>query len=140
MKKRIMALSVFLMITIGFGSVLVQAQSDLDWTVVKQIKLENQPVDVAASDDGSLIFVLTPNEIVVYDLPRNQVIKRVPIGGSYDRIKYSAKNNLLVLSSSSSKTLDIIKIDWIQDIDISGRAFRGPADAPVTIAVFDDYQ
>jgi hypothetical protein len=58
----------------------------------------------------------------------------------FDRITYSGKSNTLVLTSSSSERLNIIRVDQIYDIDISGLPFKGPAGAPVTIAVFDDYQ
>jgi hypothetical protein len=47
---------------------------------------------------------------------------------------------VLILTSSFSKTLKIFQVDTIHEIALSGLAFKGPADAAVTIAVFDDYQ
>jgi hypothetical protein len=115
-------------------------QSEIDWTIVKQIDLNAQPIDVAASEDGGLIFVLTLGEIVVYSSSKNEIENRIPVDKEFDRITYSGKNNTLALISSSSRTLKIIRIDQIYAIDISGLPFKGPANAPVTIAVFDDYQ
>jgi hypothetical protein len=140
MNKRKKISGSLLWIIIGFVLVPGIVHSDIDWTIVKQMDLKASPVDVAASEDGKLIFVLTLNDIAVYSSAKNMIENRIPVEGKFDRITYSGKNNTLVLTSSSSKTLKIIRVDQIYDIDISGLPFKGPANAPVTIAVFDDYQ
>jgi hypothetical protein len=129
-----------LWIMIGLVLVPGVVHSEIDWRIVKQIDLKAPPVDVAASEDGKMIFVLTLNDIAVYSLAKNMIVNRIPVDEKFDRIKYYQKNKLLVLTGSSSKTLKIIRVDQIYDIDISGLPFKGPAKAPVTIAVFDDYQ
>ncbi len=50
------------------------------------------------------------------------------------------ENHLLILSSNSNNQVDMVRIDLINEIEIQGSPFKGKADAPVTIAVFDDYQ
>jgi len=125
---------------VGFVMIPGIVHSEIDWTIVKQVDLKAPPVDVAASEDGKLVFVLTRNEIVVYSSGKNMIVNRIPVDREFDRIRYYRTNNLLVLTGSSSKTLRIIRVDRIFNIDISGRPFKGPANAPVTIAVFDDYQ
>ena len=137
-RKRILGSLLWIMI----GLVLVPGivRSEIDWTIVKQIDLDASPVDFAASDDGKLIFVLTLNDIAVYSSEKNMIVNRIPVDGEFNRIKYYQKNKLLVLTGSSSKILKIIRVDQIYDIDISGLPYKGPANAPVTIAVFDDYQ
>jgi hypothetical protein len=55
-------------------------------------------------------------------------------------LAYSPKENELVLTSTAGKKLQIIRLDPVYDIDISGLPFKGPENAPVTIAVFSDYQ
>jgi hypothetical protein len=129
-----------LWVMIGFVMIPEIAHSEIDWTIVKQIDLKAPPVDVAASEDGKFIFMLTRNEIVVYSSGKNMIVNRIPVDEEFDRIRYYRQNNQLVLTGSASKTLRIIRVDQIFDIDISGRPFKGPANAPVTIAVFDDYQ
>lgn len=140
MNKMGKILGSLLWIMIGFVLVPEIVHSEIDWTIVKQIDLKAPPVDVAASEDGKLIFVLTRNEIVVYSSDKNMIVNRIPVDREFDRIRYYRKNSLLVLTSSSSKTLRIVRVDQIYNIDISGLPFKGPANAPVTIAVFDDYQ
>ncbi len=50
------------------------------------------------------------------------------------------KDNLLLLSSRSNKTVELLAIDFIHKINISGSPFKGSEDALVVIAVFSDFQ
>lgn len=129
-----------LWIMIGLVLVPGAARGGVDWTIVKQIDLDAPPVDVAASDDGKLVFVLTLNKIVVYSSAENTIVNRIPVDREFDRIEYYEKNRLLILTGGSSKSLQIIRVDQVFDIDISGLPYKGPDNAPVVIAVFDDYQ
>lgn len=139
-KRKLQILGIFLIILVSWGSTSQIAHADVDWTVIKQINLSSQPLDIAVSVDGKLIFILAPGEILVYSISEDKVTNRIPIDKDFDRITYSEKNNTLILTSSSSKTLKIIQGEGIHKIDLFGLPFKGPVDAPVTIAVFDDYQ
>ncbi len=112
----------------------------MDWTIVKQINLNAQPLDIATSADGRLIFVLVPGEILVCSISEDKVTKRIPINKVFDRLTHSARTNALIVTSSSAKTLKIIQLENIHDIALSGLPFKGPEGTPVTIAVFSDYQ
>lgn len=114
--------------------------AELEWRTKKHLALEQTPLDVATSSDGKMIFILTPGEILVYSPSEDKVTDNIPVGESFDRLTYSSTDNSLILGSSSDKALEIIRIDAIHDIATSGRPFRGPEDAPVTIAVFNDFQ
>jgi hypothetical protein len=140
MKKRIKISGTFLFTLITFALVSENVHGKMDWAILRQVDLNTQPIDVAISEDGKLVFVLTAGEIVVYSPSENKIENRIPIDREFDRMTYSGKNNTIALTSSSSKILRIVRVDWIYDIDISGLPFKGVANAPVIIAVFDDYQ
>ena len=53
---------------------------------------------------------------------------------------YSEKNSTLILTNAATNTIKILGIDLVQEISIEGSPFKGPENAPVTLAVFDDYQ
>ena len=114
--------------------------AEIDLTLIKQTNLDVQPLDVATSADGKLIFVLARGEILVYSIAEGKVANRISIDKDFDRVTYSGNNNVLILTSSSSKTLKIIQVDFIYNIALDSLPFKGPVDAAVTIAVFDDYQ
>jgi len=140
MKKmtRIAALS--LLVIVGWVSVPQLVHADVDWTTKKQLSLGARPLDIASSADGELIFILVPGEILVYSISEDKVTNRIPVDQAFDRLTHAAEANALIVTSSSAKTLKIIQIEIIHDIALSGLPVRGPADAPITIAVFSDYQ
>ena len=114
--------------------------ADLELTERKQLKLDVSPLDTAASADGQWLFILTPGEIIVYSAFEDKISKGIPIDKGFDRLTYSAKTNSLILSSRSEKAVKIIQLELIHQFDISGLPLKGPENAPVTVAVFGDYQ
>ena len=140
MKKAARKFGIFLFVIISWVSVPQFIYAEIDLTLIKQTNLGVQPLDIATSGDGKLIFVLTRGEILVYSIAEGKVANRISIDKDFDRVTYSGNNNVLILTSSSSKTLKIIQVDFIYNIALDGLPFKGPANAAVTIAVFDDYQ
>ena len=130
-------LFVFLMIFFPNES---NAQSEFELTLIHQIDLDLHPLDIATSEDGRYVFIVAAGEILVYSRSKNAIEGRIPIHKEYDRISYSGKNQTLILSSTAGKNVGIHRLEPVYAIDISGLPFKGPADATVTITVFDDYQ
>ena len=140
MRKAARRWGIFLLVIISCVSVPDFIYADIDTTVIKQTNLDVQPLDIATSDDGKLIFVLARGEVLVYSIGEGKVTNRITIDKDFDKVTYAAKNNVLILTSRSSKTLKIIQVDFIHNIALDGLPIKGPSDAAVTIAVFDDYQ
>lgn len=114
--------------------------AEVDWRIIKHINVKGKPLDVAVSANGEFIFVLVPGEVLVYSIPSDSVTDRIKIDEAFDRLTFSAKNSTLILGSSVNKALSIIQVERVYNIVLSGLPFKGPADAPVAIAVFEDYQ
>ena len=138
MKKGIMAL--LLIIILGGVSAPLLSHADMEWRVVKELQLKDQPLDMANALDGKTLFILVSGEVLIQNMRSNDISQRIPVGKEFDRLAYSPRNNTLILTSSSAKTLKIIQLDRIHQFDYSGLPYLGPKDAPVTIAVFSDYQ
>ena len=116
------------------------AAGPVEWSILKTLQLEQTPIDVVVAPDGRRMFVLTEQgEIVIYS-SRTQVEGKIDVGSHVDHIKLGPGGNTLILSSRANKTVEIINFDFIQKINVSGAPWKGPEDAPVVIAVFDDFQ
>jgi len=114
--------------------------ASVEWDVLETLKTEKTPVDLAVSQDGRWIFILTKQgTVLVYsaDGVRND---EIAVGKNVDGIDIGPSANLLYLTSKKNKTVQLITLEFIHDINVSGSPFQGPADAPVVIAVFSDYQ
>ena len=140
MRKDARKFGIVLFVIISWVSVPQFICAEVDLTLIKQTNLDVQPLDIAASDDGKMIYVLARGEILVYSIDEDKFSNRIPIDKDFDKLTYAAKDNVLILTSSSSKILKIIKVDFIFNIALDGLPFKGPSNAAVTIAVFDDYQ
>lgn len=117
-----------------------QGLAVVDWNIHKTLKLDTQPLDVAVSENGNSIFVLTGSgKILVYSSD-GHLKDKIDVGNHVDQIKSGPGEEWLFLSSRKNKTIEILHIDFIQHIDISGSPFKGPENAPVVIAVFSDFQ
>jgi hypothetical protein len=114
--------------------------AELEWDVQRTLQVKEKSRDVAMSLNGEWIFVLTEKgEILVYSAD-GTLSGRVSVGNDIDGIKVGSRENILLLTSQKDSTIKIITMDFIQSIDVTGSPFKGPAEAPVAVAVFTDFQ
>ncbi len=140
MKRRMIFLGVFFFFVAG-GAFLPQAgKGEVEWRVVKDVDLNATPLDFTSSADGKLLFILTPGEILIHSFQEGKITDRIPIDKNFDKIASLPWPNLVTVSSSVNKSLRVIFFESIFKIDITDLPFKGPQDAFVTVAVFDDYQ
>jgi len=104
------------------------------------LKSEESPLDAAVSLNGKWIFVLTDQGSILIYSSDGTLKEKISVGDHVDGIKVGPRENILLLTSRKNKTVQVISLDFIQNIDVSGSPFKGPADAPVVIAVFNDFQ
>jgi DNA-binding beta-propeller fold protein YncE len=109
-------------------------------TPQKTLTTDGVPVDVAVSQDGNLTFVLTDNgKVLIYDRTGN-LTDTVEIGPHIDQIEIGPRGERLFVASRKNKTVEIITLDFIHDINTLGAPSKGPPEAPMVIVVFSDFQ
>ena len=128
------------LVAAGAGFFPPTAQAGLEWKIIKDMDVKASPLEVASSADGKRLFILTPGEVLVYSAPEDSITERIPIGREFDRIALLTQPDRLVISSSAKKTLQVILLETVYKIDATGLPSKGPENAPVTVAVFTDYQ
>ena len=116
------------------------AQAAFEWKEVRALPIEGQALATAASADGQWLYVLTPGEVLIYALGDYRIESRIPIDAAIDQLIYSPTTNSLILSGKTSKVIRVIQLEQVHAFTYEGLAFKGPENAPVTIAVFSDYQ
>ena len=135
--KLILVISVILALS-TFSNGL--ASDTVEWDVYKTLKLDTTPIDVAITLDGRKIFILTDQgEVLIYSSSDKPEAK-IEVGKHVDQIKIGPRGDTLILSSGKNKTVQVVSLDFVQKINTFGSPFKGSKDAPVVIAVFDDFQ
>jgi hypothetical protein len=141
---RINKTAVFLVLAFFFfagGAFLPQiVQADVEWRIIKDLKLETTPLDITPSTDGKWLYILAPGEILIFSISEGTIFDRIPVDKDFDRIAPLPRPGFFTITSSTKKTLQVILFETIYKIDLTDSPFRGPKDALVTVAVFDDYQ
>ena len=106
----------------------------------RTLTTDGVPVDVVVTQDGNLTFVLTDNgKILIYDRIGN-LTDTVEIGTHIDQIDIGPQGERLFAASRQNKSVEIITLDFIRQINTLGSPLKGPLEAPVIIAVFSDFQ
>ncbi len=133
-------MALFTMVIVVGAAVNIFAAGNVEWNVYKTLQLDATPIDVAITPDGRRIFVLTDQgEVVIYS-STGKIEAKIDVGQHVDQLKLGPKGASLILSGGKNKTVQIVTLDFIQKINVSGAPFKGPEDAAVVIAVFDDFQ
>jgi hypothetical protein len=130
----------FLLIVVLFLTLSSIVNGAVEGDVKKTLNLESPPLDLAASLNGQYIYVLTDQKnILIYSI-EGELEGKIPVGSQVDSIKVGPWEDVILLTSKKNKQVQILLLDFIKDIDLSNSPFKGPADAPVEIAVFSDFQ
>ena len=131
---------VFLLTAILLLTLSAMANGAVEGEVKKTLNLESPPLDLAASLNGQYIYVLTAQKnILVYSV-EGKLEGKIPVGSQVDSIKVGPWEDVVLLTSKKNKQVQILLLEFIKNIDLSNSPFKGPADAPVQIAVFSDFQ
>ena len=106
----------------------------------RTLTTDGVPVDMVVSQDGNLTFVLTDNgKVLIYDRI-GKLTDTVEIGPHIDQIEIGPSGERLFAASRQNKTVEIITLDFIRQINTQGSPSKGPLLAAVVIVVFSDFQ
>jgi protein-disulfide isomerase len=137
MKSKYVFALVSLLVALGVSA---SGRAEVEMTIARTVTLEETPVDSALSAGGKYIFVLTGKGKVLIYTPEGKLSDTLTVDKSVDSIKAGPREEILLLVSSKTKTVQVAVLDFVQEINISGSPFKGTAEAPVTLALFTDFQ
>ena len=129
-----------ILIVVGLITTASPVHSAVETSLQNTLQTEAVPIDVAVSPDGRSTFVLTDEgNVVVYD-NLGKINDTIKVGAHIDQIEIGPGGERLFATSRQNKTVEIFLLDFISRIETRGSIFKGPEDAPVTIAVFSEFQ
>ena len=132
--------SVFLMTLAILVVWFASSPATVEWDVAGTLNLKDTPRDAAIALNGRWIYVLTyEGEILIYS-SNGKLEDTISVGKSVEGIKVGPREDVLLLTSGKDKTVQLITLDFIQEINVSGSPFKGNADAPVAVTTFDDFE
>ena len=131
---KVLIVTLILAIAASVGS------ATLEWEILRTLKLDSPPLDIAIAPDGKSVYILTDKgDIQIYDLD-GRLKDKIEILEPVDQIKVGPGGDQLFVTDRQNKTVKVIKLDFIRQITINGSPFKGPEDAPVVIADFSDFE
>jgi DNA-binding beta-propeller fold protein YncE len=114
--------------------------AEVQWELLNRLETETRPLDVAVSADGKSVFVLAEGGTVLIFAADGKLMDKLAVGPQAERIAVDPEGERLYVTHRQGKRVDVIQIDYIREINIAGAPFKGGEKAPVTIAVFSDFQ
>jgi|APLow6443716910_1056828.scaffolds.fasta_scaffold13520_2 hypothetical protein len=112
----------------------------LEWEILKSLNTGARPVDVAVSADGKSVFVLTEDGVVSIFTGDGALTDKITVGSQAERIAVAPDGDRLYVTQRQGRRVDVIQLDYVREINLSGAPSKGREKAPVTIAVFSDFQ
>ena len=133
--KSFAGVAILLLLAIPF-----QADAKVEWRIENTLKTGQPPLDVAVSPDGKSIFVLTADgSILIYNRD-SQLEDTIKVGAHIDQIRIGPGGEQLFATSRQNQTVEVITLNFIRKINVTGSPSKGPTDAPVIVTVFSDFQ
>ncbi len=135
--KRVGRSLVVLLAAVGLATA---APADVDWQVLGNIDVDAEVRDMAISAEGRWVYVLTvDNEIRIYS-SGGKLKGAMPIATGYDRIKAGPREDILLVSNRDERNVQLVSVNPVHEFNLTDAPTKGPANAPVTITVFSDFE
>ena len=106
----------------------------------KRQPLGKTPLDIAQSVSDGRLFVLLEGGTVQIFSANGQVQERFQADPEVTTLEVSPDGKRLYLGNAKRNELQFIELSIVYDLPVNNSATKGPADAPVTLVLFDDFQ
>ncbi len=112
----------------------------VEWKVTKSWPTESKTLDMVYSLDGKYVYILNDQQQVQIFNREGQLQGNIPIEKGVAAIDISPQGESLYLINNVKNTFSSLSVSFVVDVEITDSPFEGPADAPVTLAVFTDFE
>jgi len=112
----------------------------VEWKVVQSWPTKSKTVSMVHSLDGKYVFILNDkSQVQIFDR-KGQLQGSIPVSENISAIDIAPQGESLYLIDNEKNTFSTVSVSFVVDVNITDSPVRGPADAPVTVAVFTDFE
>lgn len=112
----------------------------VEWELVNQWQAGVKTLDMVHSLDGKLVYVLTDNaQVKIFD-NTGKLQGSIPVAATVSAIDIAPQGEVLYLLDNGKQQFQAIRVAIVHNIDTDGSPFKGPANAPVTLTLFTDFE
>jgi len=132
-----------LIIAFGSNAPAVPASGQdnrIEWNLLQNWPTAGTTLDMVHSLDGKFVYILNDKQAVQVFNNLGQLQGSIPVEDGVSAIDIAPQGEMLYLINNKTQTFSAVGVSFIIDIDTTGSPFKGPADAPVTIALFTDFE
>ena len=112
----------------------------IEWNLQQNWPTAGKTLDMVHSLDGKFVYILSDEPSVQVFNNQGQLLGTIPVEEGASAIDIAPLGEMLYVINNKTQTFSAVAVSFITDIDISGSPFKGPVDAPVTIALFTDFE
>ncbi len=125
-------------VLVAFSGTPLQARIEVD--TVQKMTTAAPPRDVSMSADGQRVFILTADGKVDVLGNDGRALGQFAVPATVDGIESSPDGGILFLRDSAEKSIQVMTVSQIYSVKTADRPVLGNKNAPVTLAVFSDFQ
>ena len=112
----------------------------VEWNIVNQWSTGAKTKDMVHSLDGKFVYILTDkSQVNVFD-SKGKLQGAIPVNSSVSSIDIAPQGERLYLIDNTLNQFQTVSVAFVHNIDVKDSPFEGPADAPVTLTLFTDFQ
>lgn len=112
----------------------------VEWKIQQTWPIAGKTLAMVNSLDGKFVFLLSDKQQVQVFNTQGQLQGSIPVDDGVSAIDISPQGELLYLINNTKQSFSSVAISFVVDIDTTGAPFKGPADAPVTMTLFTDFE
>ena len=128
------------LVMLAFLLTAVSVSAEMQVELNKRQPLGKTPLDIAQSVSDGRLFVLLEGGTVQIFSADGQIQERFQAEPDVTTLEVSPDGSRLYLGNAKSNELQFIELSVVYDLPVNNSATKGPADAPVTVTLFDDFQ
>ena len=130
----------FLFIVLTISLLLSPCNAAVDLDILQNIDIGAEPLDVAVSDDGLWIYVLTSEAQVLVYSNEGTLQGHVPVEIGARQIACGPDDGILYVTDTAKQAVHVLQLDVVHTFSSSHSPVKGRADAPVTLTLFTDFE